>query len=113
MYSGSPQTQNINRPGEVLPSIHSGLQNPSSTLWAVSAIESPHLSLCFHWPPPLASSYGFYSILSTLRVLLVDREEGRKEGVMVDREREGGWGNGERIGLVVNGLGWQCGERKE
>jgi len=45
--------------------------------------------------------------------LLVDREEGRKEGVMVDREREGGWGNGERIGLVVNGLGWQCGERKE
>jgi len=49
--------------------------------------------------------------------LLVDREEGRKEGrkegVMVDREREGGWGNCERIGLVVNGLGWQCGERKE
>jgi len=32
-------------------------------------------------PPPPASSYGFYSILSTLRVLLVDREEGRKEGL--------------------------------
>jgi len=41
---------------------------------------------------------------------VVGRKEGRKEGVMVDREREGGWGNGERIGLVVNGLGWQCGE---